>query len=114
MERRSQDDWFEEAFPGAKKEFPEPLNPEICKTYIIEFIEDKPRNVPIVKGRIAPVIEINCAGKSRSLFLSRKYLAQKILELQENYGSLMGLKIKLHLKTKTKKYYEYDIEIIEE
>ncbi|MHA1410140.1 MAG: hypothetical protein ACTSQY_07540 [Candidatus Odinarchaeia archaeon] len=106
--------WFEDVFPDAKKEFPEEFNPKPCQTYKIEFIEDEPRPVPVAPGRLAGVIEILLDGEKRSLFISRKYFGQKLLELCREHGSLMGLKVTLHLLPKKKRYYEYEIEVLEE
>jgi len=106
--------WFEEVFKGAKKEFPKEFNPEICKSYEIEFLENEPRKVAISKTRYAGVIEIHVNGERRSLFISRQYLGQKIVELQKKHRKLMGIRIKLHLLPKVKKYYEYEIEEIDD
>jgi len=101
-------DWFKITQPGAKAEFPEILNPKVCKTYILTFKEKVPRVVPDKFDKTA-VIEVEYNGELRSLFLGHRYLAQKIYALQKRCGSLLDVKISLHRLKKTKDYIEYQI-----
>ena len=102
-------DWFEQAHPGAKAEFPEILIPEAGKVYVLTFKEKEPRVVPD-RFRKTAVIEVECNGKRRSLFLGHTYLAQKIYALQrEHNDSLLNVKVSMKRLKKEKPYIEYEI-----
>jgi hypothetical protein len=101
-------DWFHITQPGAKADFPEILNPKVCKVYHLTFKEKKPRIVPDKFGKTA-VIEVEYNGELRSLFLGHRYLAQKIYAIQKRRGSLMDIRISLHRLKKIKDYIEYDV-----
>lgn len=102
-------DWFAVAHPGAKAEFPEMLTPKVGKVYILAFKENKPRNVPDNFGKTA-VIEVECNGEMRSLFLGHTFLAQQIRAIQMKHnGSLSNVKISVKRLKKRKQYIEYEV-----
>lgn len=107
-EKKDDLSWFKDIFPDAKAEFPQKLDLQEEKTYLITFQESKPRVVPDKFGKTG-VIEVEYNGESRSLFLGHTYLAQRIYALQKKHGSIQGVKIALTRLKMTKEYIEYEV-----
>ena len=109
--------WYEKAFPSRPAEMPPTLELKVCKEYIVTFKERTPR---IVRGgyrRITPVINIECEGKPRSLYLSHVDLARRILlierGLKREKRNLLNVSVKIHNEGKKgKRNYFYDVELV--
>jgi len=108
-------EWFEEIFgvdlEAAVKRPPSVEIPE-GEFIDIEFCEEKPRVVQTSVGRRA-LITVWFKDELRTLWLSRRRLAEEVGKLQLQYKSLKGLKVRIANLGKRGRRYEYQVKILE-
>jgi hypothetical protein len=103
-------EWYKAVF-GKEPREPLPPLPERVEYgelngKTIEFVEDHPRAVSTSMGPRA-VIRIRMDGREYSLWLSRMGLASEVARLEQERGSLMGLRVRVEELPKRRNFIPY-------
>jgi len=107
--------WFRQIFgrePGERR--PEFLTIAEGQEVVVEFLEDEPRVIKTRFGQRGAITVKTEDGQERTLLISHVDLGEKLWKLQQEHGTLAGLKVMISRVPSTGRRAQYIVKEVSE